>query len=288
MAQKTSKHKKPVTKHASHPGSFKFRWKSGLLVILTVAVIGIVVVRLSNASLPPEVLAERTEELLNDGRYKVTVPSLGYEKIFNQLEVARAQADPNYKAQLQQQVLDDLERIYAEKHPTTTTTTQPTPTTSTSTGTSGTNTSGTTDTTSTTPTSTTNLPANEGGTISTTDPSLASVQSASVDAQSPDKLTEQSGVIAFTFDKSKAVGAKTVKVFMDRKMIQEISARQNTFNVDTTRYPNGVHRIDVVLTAENGKETVRFVYPFKINNTNSIFRRLSNTITYPWTLFFGQ
>lgn len=287
MAQKSSKHKKPVTKHTSHPGSFKFRWKSGLLVILAVAVIGIVVVRLSNASLPPEVLAERTEELLSDGRYKVTVPSLGYEKIFNQLEVARAQADPNYKAQLQQQVLDDLERIYAEKHPATTTTTTP-PTTNTGTtsqpGTSG----STTDAASSTPTSTTNLPASEGGTISTTDPSLASVQSASVDAQSPDKLTEQSGVIAFTFDKSKAVGAKTVKVFIDRKMVQEFSARQNNFNIDTTRYPNGVHRIDVVLSAENGNETVRFVYPFKINNTNSIFRRLSNTITYPWTLFFGQ
>jgi hypothetical protein len=258
-----------------------------LLVVLAVAVIGIVVVRLSNASLPPEVLAERTEELLSDGRYKVTVPSLGYEKIFNQLEVARAQADPNYKAQLQQQVLDDLERIYAEKHPTTPNTTTP-PTTNTGTTSQPSASGSTTDTASSTPTSTTNLPASEGGTISTTDPSLASVQSASVDAQSPDKLTEQSGVIAFTFDKSKAVGAKTVKVFIDRKMVQEFSARQNTFNIDTTRYPNGVHRIDVVLSAENGNETVRFVYPFKINNTNSIFRRLSNTITYPWTLFFGQ
>ena len=286
MAQKSSKHKKPVTKHVSHPGSFKLRWKSGLLVILAVAVVGIVVVRLSNASLPPEVLAERTEELLSDGRYKVTVPSLGYEKIFNQLEVARAQADPNYKAQLQQQVLDDLERIYAEKHPTSTNTTPPT----TGTGaTSQPSTSGsTTDAASSTPTSTTNLPAGEGGTISTTDPSLASVQSASVDAQSPDKLTEQSGVIAFTFEKSKAVGAKTVKVYMDRKLIQEFSARQNTFNVDTTRYQNGVRRIDVVLVAENGNELVRFVYPFKINNTNSILRRFSNTITFPWTLFFGQ
>lgn len=287
MAPKPSKHKKPVTKHVSHPGSFKFRWKSGLLVVLAVAVIGIVVVRLSNASLPPEVLAERTEELLSDGRYKVTVPSLGYEKIFNQLEVARAQADPNYKAQLQQQVLDDLERIYAEKHPATTTTPTTPPTASTGSSQSSAS-GGTSDTASSTPTSTTNLPASEGGTISTTDPSLASVQSASVDAQSPDKLTEQSGVIAFTFDRSKAVGAKTVKVFMDRKLVQEFSARQNTFNVDTTRYPNGVHRIDVVLSAENGNETVRFVYPFKINNTNSIFRRLSNTITYPWTLFFGQ
>jgi hypothetical protein len=286
MAQKSSKHKKPVTNHISHPGSFKLRWKSGLLAVLAVAVLGIVIVRLSNAALPPEALADKTEELLNDGRYKVTVPSLGYERIFNQLDVARAQADPSYRAKLKEKVLADLEKLYNQKHPSPTP--SPTPTTTDTSTSSSTPLGSTANADSAAPTSTTNLPANEGGTISTTDPSLASVQSASVDAQNPDKLTTQSGVIAFTFDKSKSTGAKTTKVFIDRKLMQQLSARQNTFNLDTTRYTNGEHRVDVILYSEDGKETVHFVYPFKILNTNSIFRSLSNTITYPWTLFFGQ
>lgn len=279
---KSTKTKRTTTNKVRHRGSFSLRWKSGLVIVAVVALVGILIVRLSHASLPPEALADKTEQLLPDGRYKVSVPSLGYEKIFDKVDVAHALADTNYKNKLYQQVLDELEKIYNQKHQTTQQNTSPNQSGSTS------DTSASPNSSSATPTSTTNLPGSNGGQISTQDPSLAAVQSTAVDSQSADSLSQQSGVIAFTFDKSKSAGAKTAKVYMDRNLIMQFSARQNSFNIDTTRYPNGEHRIDVVLIADNGSEVVHFAYPFVINNRNSIFQSFRNTITYPWSLLFGQ
>lgn len=280
------------------------RWMVFVMVGV-IALVGIFVVWRSFASpLPQEVINNVQVQVLPDGRAKVSESSLGYERIFNQIDTARALSDQNYYNELMQRVLDDLQKLYDQKHPDTpppTPSPTPTPTPAPAPSTnpiqpapssSGGQNSGGTDSSSTSngsvkaPDQPTNN--NNGGTnITSTNKTQESLSSSYYDVQNSETLPTLSGTVDFTFNPPVDNRANVVGVYIDNKLNQYFEPKTNKFSIDTTRLSNDKHRLDVLIYDKDQKELARYVYVFNVKNKLNFFHSIYNSISQPFVNILG-
>lgn len=275
-------------------------WMVSVFVFL-IAIVGVVVIyRSFAAELPQSIIDEANANLvvMPDGRAKVTVPSLGYEKIFNQVDTARALADPAYYNQLMSKVLEELKALYNKKYPENTTPT--TPTSPTPVSPTPTNPNPTTPTQPTSPSpsqnpsqspsqqspsqpSTPNQPTTvPGNNIESQDKEQEVINSLQYDLQDPNSMTTYTGVAAFVLTPPTNISqADTVGIYVDKKLYKAIKPTDKEFKIDTVRLENGVHRLDVVVYDKSDTPLARYVYMFKSENNPNIIERVLNTISQP-------
>lgn len=277
------------------------------VLIGVIALVGIFVVWRSFASpLPQEVINNVQVQVLPDGRAKVSESSLGYEHIFNQIETARALSDQNYYNELMQKVLNDLQKLYDQKHPDapppaptpsptptptptpapTTNPIQPTPSNQGEQSNGGSDTSGSSGGSVKAPDQPTNN--NNGGTnITNSNKTQESLSSSYYDVQNPATLPTLNGSMDFMFNPPSDSRANVVGVYIDNKLNQYFEPKTNKFSIDTTRLSNGKHRLDVLIYDKDQKELARYVYVFNVENKLNFFHSIYNSISQPFLNIFG-
>lgn len=282
-------------------------WMVSVFVAL-IAVVGVVVVyRSFAAELPQSIIDEAAANVtvLPDGRAKVSVPSLNYEKIFNQIDTARALSDPAYYNELMNRVLEELKVLYNKKYPSTPPPTTPqqtpqptpqpspkpsTPTTPTQPNTpSQQNPSQTPSQQSpsqpTSPNQPTTVPDNN---IESQNQAEEAINSLEYDLQDPSTMPTYSRIATFSLTPPSNISqADTVGVYVDKKLLKAIKPSSREFSIDTTRLENGVHRLDVVVYDKSDNPLARYVFMFKTENNLSFIDRVISTISSPFAGLFG-
>lgn len=271
-------------------------WMVSVFVFL-IAVVGVIVIyRSFAAELPQSVIDEIKVEVMFDGRAKVTVKSLNYEKIFNQADTAKALADPAYYNVLMNQVLEELRTLYEKKNPppanpppttpnpTTPTPVNPSPVQPTTPNQSPSqNPSQTPNQNPSQPTTNPDQPAaTPSGNIESQDKAQEAITSLEYDLQDPSTMTTYTGVAAFALTPPANIGqADTVGIYIDKKLYKAIKPTDKEFKIDTVRLENGVHRLDVVVYDKSDTPLARYVYMFKSENNPNLIERVLNTISQP-------
>ncbi len=271
-------------------------WMVSVFVFL-IAVVGVIVIyRSFAAELPQSVIDEIKVEVMFDGRAKVTVKSLNYEKIFNQADTAKALADPAYYNVLMIQVLEELRTLYEKKNPppanpppTTPNPTTPTPVNpspvqpTTPSQSPSQNPSQTPNQNPSQPTTNPDQPAaTPSGNIESQDKAQEAITSLEYDLQDPSTMTTYTGVAAFALTPPANLSqADTVGIYIDRKLYKAIKPTDKEFKIDTVRLENGVHRLDVVVYDKSDTPLARYVYMFKSENNPNLIERVLNTISQP-------
>lgn len=272
-------------------------WMVSVFVLL-IAVVGVVVIfRSFAAELPQSVIDEIKVEVMLDGRAKVTVKSLNYEKIFSQADTAKALSDPAHYNVLMNQVLEELRVLYEKKNPppatpppttpapTTPSPVQPKPNQPTSPSQSPSQNPNQTPSQnpSQTPSQDPNQPTTTpSGNIESQDKAEEAITSLEYDLQDPNTMTTYTGVAAFALTPPDNISqADTVGIYIDKKLYKAIKPTDKEFKIDTVRLENGVHRLDVVVYDKSDTPLARYVYMFKSENNLNFVERALNTITQP-------
>ncbi len=275
---------------------FRFRWWMALILVAVVAIIGLVILRFSHASvIPPDELAKIDQGLIIKKTLPCSVeyPPYGYKRTFSVQECIDA-LNPEGYAKLVGLVTSDLEAIYSKNHssPTPTPTPAPAPTpTNTTTNTNQ-------------PTATTTTPANTAATPSaststTSDVSSSQSQSSGTGsstssspiASDPDSavvskdLGTLSGFVKIDFTPKDPSTVTAIAVFVGNTNVGEDIKSPYKFGFDTSRFANGEYKISTVVLHKDNTTTQQN-YTAKIQNSSieRFFYRLGS----PWRWIFGQ
>ncbi|MFO0862806.1 MAG: hypothetical protein U0516_03720 [Candidatus Saccharibacteria bacterium] len=291
LPQSRTIHTAPVAKRRK----FKFRWWMVLILVAVIAIIGLVVLRFSRASvIPPDELAKIDQGLIIKKTLPCSVeyPPYSYKRTFSVQECIDALKPEGY-AKLVDMVTADLEAIYVKNHSTPTPTPAPTPTT-TATSTTNTSSSQTSTTPSTSSTATTT--ANTGQTTSTSTGSSEN-QSTSSDASTggspipsdPDSqiivkdLGTLSGFVKIDFTPQNPSSVTAIAVFVGNTNVGEDIHSPYKFGFDTSQFKNGDYKISTVVLHKDNTTTQQN-YTTKIQNSS--IDRFFYSLGAPWRFIF--
>ncbi len=290
LPQSRTIHTTPVTKHRK----FKFRWWMALIIISVIAIVGLVVLRFSRASvIPPEELAKIDQGLIIKKTLPCSVeyPPYGYKRTFSVQECIDA-LNPEGYAKLVGLVTSDLEAIYVKNHPapTPTPTTSPTSPTPTAPASSQTTTSDASSTPATsTPASNTSqndsttTESNQGQSTNSSTTSGSPISS-DPDSQAIVKdLGTLSGFVKIDFTPQNPESVTAIAVFVGNTNVGEDIHAPYKFGFDTSQFKNGDYKISTVVLHKDNTTTQQN-YTAKIQNSS--IERFLYSLGAPWRFIF--
>jgi len=243
---------------------FRFRWWMAVVIIASVAIVGILVLRFSKASvIPPEELAKIQSGIIIQTSItgiNVKYPPYSYERSFSAAESLKASQDPNEYDRLNTLILADLEKIYIKNNPGAGQSTAPATTAK----------PGTPDDTSTDPTAS-----------DTTAGSETKTNDGSAGAEAKD-LGQVSGYTKFVYDPSNKDDIKSLNLLIDNKIVKIVKKPPFEFSLDSLAYSNGKHKMQLVITKKDNSQSDNN-YSVEIKNS-SLFSRILYYIGLPWTV----
>ncbi len=243
---------------------FKFRWWMAVAIIAGVAIIGVLVLRFSKASvIPPEEIAKIQSGIIIETSVtgvNIKYPPYSYERSFNAAESLKASQDPNEYDRLNALILADLEKIYIKNNPGAGQSTAPATTASPA-----------------TPADTTTDPTASDATVE----SKAKTNNDSAGAETKD-LGQVSGYTKFVYDPSNKNDIKSLNLLIDNKIVKIVKKPPFEFSLDSLAYSNGKHKMQLVITKKDNTQSDNN-YSVEIKNS-SLFSRLLYYIGLPWAV----
>jgi hypothetical protein len=243
---------------------FKFRWWMAVVIIASVAIVGILVLRFSKASvIPPEEIAKIQSGIIIETSItgvNIKYPPYSYERSFSAAESLKASQDPNEYDKLNALILADLEKIYIKNNPGAGQSTAPATTANPATPAD----------TSTDPTAS-----------DTTAGSETKTNDSSAGAETKD-LGQVSGYTKFVYDPSNKNDIKSLNLLIDNKIVKIVKKPPFEFSLDSLAYSNGKHKMQLVITKKDNTQSDNN-YSVEIKNS-SLFSRLLYYIGLPWTV----
>jgi hypothetical protein len=243
---------------------FKFRWWMAVVIIASVAIVGILVLRFSKASvIPPEEIAKIQSGIIIETSItgvNIKYPPYSYERSFSAAESLKASQDPNEYDKLNALILADLEKIYIKNNPGAGQSTAPATTANPATPAD----------TSTDPTAS-----------DTTAGSETKTNDGSAGAETKD-LGQVSGYTKFVYDPSNKNDIKSLNLLIDNKIVKIVKKPPFEFSLDSLAYSNGKHKMQLVITKKDNTQSDNN-YSVEIKNS-SLFSRLLYYIGLPWTV----
>ncbi|MCX6805184.1 MAG: hypothetical protein NT114_00615 [Patescibacteria group bacterium] len=253
---------------------FKFRWWMAVVIIASVAIVGILVLRFSKASvIPPEELAKIQSGIIIETSVtgvNIKYPPYSYERSFNAAESLKASQDPNEYDRLNALILADLEKIYIKNNPG-----------------AGQSTAPATTAKPATPADTSTDPASSDAT--STDPAASDTtvgsetktDNGSTSDETKD-LGQISGYTKFVYDPSNKDDIKSLNLLIDNKIVKIVKKPPFEFSLDSLAYSNGQHKMQLVITKKDNTQSDNN-YSVEIKNS-SLFSRILYYIGLPWTV----
>ena len=243
---------------------FKFRWWMAVVIIASVAIVGILVLRFSKASvIPPEEIAKIQSGIIIETSVtgvNIKYPPYSYERSFSAAESLKASQDPNEYDKLNTLILADLEKIYIKNNPGAGQSTAPATTANPDTPAD----------TSTDPTAS-----------DTTAGSETKTNDGSAGAETND-LGQVSGYTKFVYDPSNKNDIKSLNLLIDNKIVKIVKKPPFEFSLDSLAYSNGQHKMQLVITKKDNTQSDNN-YSVEIKNS-SLFSRIIYYIGLPWTV----
>jgi hypothetical protein len=243
---------------------FKFRWWMALVIIAGVAIVGVLVLRFSKASvIPPEEIAKIQSGIIIQTSVtgvNIKYPPYSYERSFNAAESLKASQDPKEYDRLNALILADLEKIYIKNNPG-----------------AGQSTAPATTANPATPVTTQTDPASPGNTIE----SETKTNNGSAGAETKD-LGQVSGYTKFVYDPSNKDDIKSLNLLIDNKIVKIVKKPPFEFSIDSLAYSNGKHKMQLVITKKDNTQSDNN-YSVEIKNS-SILSRLLYYIGLPWAV----
>ena len=255
---------------------FKFRWWMAVVIIASVAIVGILVLRFSKASvIPPEEIAKIQSGIIIETSVtgiNIKYPPYNYERSFNAVESLRASQDPDEYDRLNALIMADLEKIYIKNNPG-----------------AGQSTAPATTANPATPADTSTDPTASGDT--STDPTASDATEGSESVTKTDNgstsdetkdLGQVSGYTKFIYDPSNKNDIKSLNLLIDNKIVKIVKKPPFEFSLDSLAYSNGKHKMQLVITKKDNTQSDNN-YSVEIKNS-SLFSRLLYYIGLPWTV----
>ncbi|MEI6716396.1 MAG: hypothetical protein WCK87_01550 [Candidatus Saccharibacteria bacterium] len=248
---------------------FKFRWWMAVVIIASVAAVGILVLRFSKASvIPPEEIAKIQSGIIIETSItgvNIKYPPYSYERSFNAAESLKASQDPNEYDRLNALILADLEKIYIKNNPGAGQSTAPATTANPA--------------TPATPATTSTDPAASASTAGSG--SATKTNNGSTSAESKD-LGQVSGYTKFVYDPSNKNDIKSLNLLIDNKIVKIVKKPPFEFSLDSLAYSNGKHKMQLVITKKDNTQSDNN-YSVEIKNS-SLFSRILYYIGLPWAV----
>ena len=245
---------------------FKFRWWMAVVIIASVAIVGILVLRFSKASvIPPEEIAKIQSGIIIETSVtgiNIKYPPYSYERSFNAVESLKASQDPNEYDRLNALIMADLEKIYIKNNPGAGQSTAPATTAK----------LGTPDDTSKDPTASDATEESE---------SVTKTDNGSTSDETKD-LGQVSGYTKFVYDPSNKNDIKSLNLLIDNKIVKIVKKPPFEFSLDSLAYSNGKHKMQLVITKKDNTQSDNN-YSVEIKNS-SLFSRIIYYIGLPWTV----
>ena len=239
---------------------FKFRWW------MAVAIIGVLVLRFSKASvIPPEEIAKIQSGIIIETSVtgvNIKYPPYSYERSFNAAESLKASQDPNEYDRLNALILADLEKIYIKNNPGAGQSTAPATTAKLG-----------------TPDYTSKDPAASDSTAGSGSATKSNNGSTSTEAKN---LGQVSGYTKFVYDPSNKNDIKSLNLLIDNKIVKIVKKPPFEFSLDSLAYSNGKHKMQLVITKKDNTQSDNN-YSVEIKNS-SLFSRLLYYIGLPWAV----
>ena len=243
---------------------FKFRWWMAVVIIASVAIVGILVLRFSKASvIPPEEIAKIQSGIIIETSVtgvNIKYPPYSYERSFSAAESLKASQDPNEYDRLNALILADLEKIYIKNNPGAGQSTAPATTAKPG-----------------TPAETSTDPASPDSTIE----SVTKTDNGSTSDATKD-LGQVSGYTKFVYDPSNKDDIKSLNLLIDNKIVKIVKKPPFEFSLDSLAYSNGKHKMQLVITKKDNTQSDNN-YSVEIKNS-SLFSRIIYYIGLPWTV----
>lgn len=244
---------------------FKFRWWMAVAIIASVAIVGILVLRFSKASvIPPEEIAKIQSGIIIETSItgvNIKYPPYSYERSFNAAESLKASQDPNEYDKLNALILADLEKIYIKNNPGAGQSTAPA--------------------TTATPADTSTDPASSDATEESESESVTKTDNVSTSDETKD-LGQVSGYTKFVYDPSNKNDIKSLNLLIDNKIVKIVKKPPFEFSLDSLAYSNGQHKMQLVITKKDNTQSDNN-YSVEIKNS-SLFSRILYYIGLPWTV----
>ncbi len=249
---------------------FKFRWWMAVVIIASVAIVGILVLRFSKASvIPPEEIAKIQSGIIIETSVtgvNIKYPPYSYERSFSAAESLKASQDPNEYDRLNALILADLEKIYIKNNPGAGQSTAPATTANPATPAD----------TSTDPTASDATEESE-----TESESVTKTDNGSTSDETKD-LGQISGYTKFVYDPSNKDDIKSLNLLIDNKIVKIVKKPPFEFSLDSLAYSNGQHKMQLVITKKDNTQSDNN-YSVEIKNS-SLFSRILYYIGLPWTV----
>ena len=237
---------------------FKFRWWMAVVIIASVAIVGILVLRFSKASvIPPEEIAKIQSGIIIQTTItgvNVKYPPYSYERSFNAVESLKANQDPKEYDRLLALILADLEKIYIKNNPGAGQSTAP---------------------------ATTAKPATPASTQESESEPVTKTDNGSTSDETKD-LGQVSGYTKFVYDPSNKDDIKSLNLLIDNKIVKIVKKPPFEFSLDSLAYSNGKHKMQLVITKKDNTQSDNN-YSVEIKNS-SLFSRILYYIGLPWTV----
>jgi|GEM_PF-2043820 len=237
---------------------FKFRWWMAVVIIASVAAVGILVLRFSKASvIPPEEIAKIQSGIIIETSItgvNIKYPPYSYERSFNAAESLKASQDPNEYDRLNALILADLEKIYIKNNPGAGQSTAP---------------------------ATTAKPATPASTQEPESEPVTKTDNGSTSDETKD-LGQVSGYTKFVYDPSNKDDIKSLNLLIDNKIVKIVKKPPFEFSLDSLAYSNGKHKMQLVITKKDNSQSDNN-YSVEIKNS-SLFSRILYYIGLPWTV----
>ena len=237
---------------------FKFRWWMAVVIIASVAIVGILVLRFSKASvIPPEEIAKIQSGIIIQTTItgvNVKYPPYSYERSFNAVESLKANQDPKEYDRLLALILADLEKIYIKNNPGAGQSTAP---------------------------ATTAKPATPASIQESESEPVTKTDNGSTSDETKD-LGQISGYTKFVYDPSNKDDIKSLNLLIDNKIVKIVKKPPFEFSLDSLAYSNGKHKMQLVITKKDNTQSDNN-YSVEIKNS-SLFSRILYYIGLPWTV----
>ena len=237
---------------------FKFRWWMAVVIIASVAIVGILVLRFSKASvIPPEEIAKIQSGIIIETSVtgvNIKYPPYSYERSFSAAESLKASQDPNEYDRLNALILADLEKIYIKNNPGAGQSTAP---------------------------ATTAKPATPASTQESESEPVTKTDNGSTSDETKD-LGQVSGYTKFVYDPSNKDDIKSLNLLIDNKIVKIVKKPPFEFSLDSLAYSNGKHKMQLVITKKDNTQSDNN-YSVEIKNS-SLFSRILYYIGLPWTV----
>jgi hypothetical protein len=249
---------------------FKFRWWMALVIIAGVAIIGVLVLRFSKASvIPPEEIAKIQSGIIIQTSVtgvNIKYPPYSYERSFNAAESLKASQDPKEYDRLNALILADLEKIYIKNNPGAGQSTAPATTANPATPAD----------TSTDPTASEATEESE---------SVTKTDNGSTSAETKD-LGQVSGYTKFVYDPSDKNDIKSLNLLIDNKIVKIVKKPPFEFSLDSLAYSNGKYKMQLVITKKDNTQSDNN-YSVEIKNSSTL-SRLLYYIGLPWAVVLSN